>query len=510
MNLSQDVRRVANRLPHQPAITSESETISYAQLEARVGSIAGGLRGRLGLARGSRVGIAMENCGEYLQVLYGIWRAGLVAVPMNVRLHEKEIAFILANAGCAACFCTPEVANRIAAPASFAPGQPGILSSETREYAALLACEPIGETFSSADDEAWLFYTSGTTGRPKGAVLSFRNLQFMSHCYYADIDHLDDRDVKLHAAPLSHGSGLYALPHIAKGAHHIIMSGSFEPDRIYDVLAKAQNVTMFGAPTMVSRLINHRRAGSSDTSGLKTLYFGGAPMYVSDLKRALEIFGPKLTQIYGQGESPMTISYVSKRLLGQHSHPRREEILASCGVPRTGVDVLIVDAEGRELPAGEIGEVITRSDCVTSGYWNNPEANAKALRDGWLWTGDMGFVDSEGFLTLKDRSKDMIISGGSNIYPRELEEVLLTHPLVLECAVVGREHPDWGEEVVAFVVARPQAHVTPQDLDAVCLDNVARYKRPRHYRFVESLPKNSYGKVLKTDLRQLLKETDNA
>jgi acyl-CoA synthetase (AMP-forming)/AMP-acid ligase II len=510
VNLSQDVRRVANRLPHQPAITSETGTITYAQLEARVGGIAGGLRGRLGLARGSRIGIAMENCGEYLQVLYGIWRAGMVAVPMNVRLHEKEIAFIIADAGCEACFCTPAVADRLSSLDLFKPGQPGILCTQRQDYTRLVASEPIAETFSVADDEAWLFYTSGTTGRPKGAVLSFRNLQFMSHCYYADIDHLDDRDVKLHAAPLSHGSGLYALPHIAKGSHHIIVSGSFEPDRIYDVLAKQQNVTMFGAPTMVSRLINHRRAGSSDSSGLKTLYFGGAPMYVSDLKRALEIFGPKLTQIYGQGESPMTISHVSKRLLGQREHPRREQILASCGVPRTGVDVLVVDADGRELPAGEIGEVITRSDCVMSGYWNSAEANAKALRDGWLWTGDMGFTDSEGFLTLKDRSKDMIISGGSNIYPRELEEVLLTHPLVLECAVVGREHPEWGEEVVAFVVVRPQAHVTPQDLDAVCLDNIARYKRPRQYRFVENLPKNSYGKILKTDLRQLLKETDNA
>jgi acyl-CoA synthetase (AMP-forming)/AMP-acid ligase II len=501
------VRRVARRLPHKPAITSEAGTITYAELESNVGRLAGGLRGRLGLARGRRIGIAMENCSEYLQVLYGIWRAGMVAVPMNVKLHEKEIAFILGNAECEACLCTPDVAERLAPLGVFGPRQPGIISTGTRDYAALLASDPIAETFSSAADEAWLFYTSGTTGRPKGAVLSFRNLQFMSHCYYADIDHLDDRDVSLHAAPLSHGSGLYALPHIAKGSHHIIMSGSFEPDRIFDVLEKHQHVSMFAAPTMLSRLINHRRAGSSDTSGLKTIHFGGAPMYVSDLKKALEILGPKLMQIYGQGESPMTITFVSKRLLGQQDHPRREEILASCGVPRTGVDVLVVDDDGRELPAGEIGEVITRSDCVMEGYWNNPEANAKALRDGWLWTGDMGFTDAEGFLTLKDRSKDMIISGGSNIYPRELEEVLLTHPLVLECAVVGRAHPDWGEEVVAFVVPRPEARLTPQDLDTLCLDNVARYKRPRHYRFVESLPKNSYGKILKTDLRQLLKES---
>ncbi len=510
VNLSQTVRRVAKRLPNHPAITSERGTISYGQLETNIGRIAGALRGRLGLARGARVGIAMENCAEYFEVLYGIWRAGLVAVPMNAKLHEKEIAFILGNADCKACFCTPELADRLGALQIFAPGMPGVLSTDSKDYAALLASDCIDDVESGPEDEAWLFYTSGTTGRPKGAVLSFRNLLFMAHCYYADIDNLDERDVKLHAAPLSHASGLYAIPHLAKGAHNIVLSGSFEPDRIFDVLAHHQSVTMFAAPTMLSRLINHQRAGSADTRGLRTLYFGGAPMYVSDLKKALEIFGPKLVQIYGQGESPMTISFVGKHVLAQTDHPRREEILASCGVPRTGVDVKVVDGDGRELPAGEIGEVITRSDCVMGGYWNNPEANAKSLRDGWLWTGDLGFADAEGFLTLKDRSKDMIISGGSNIYPREIEEVLLTHPMVLECAVIGREHPDWGEEVVAFVVPRPDATLTAQGLDALCLENVARYKRPRDYRIVESLPKNSYGKILKTDLRQLLKESGNA
>lgn len=510
MNLSQTIRRIARRLPHHPAVTSDHGTLSYGQLESNISRIGGGLRGRLGLPRGTRVGIAMENCAEYFEVLYGIWRAGLVAVPMNAKLHEKEIAFILGNAGCKACFCTPDLADRLGALDIFAAGMPGIISIASKEYAKLLTSDGIGDVESAPEDEAWLFYTSGTTGRPKGAVLTFRNLLFMSHCYYADVDNLDERDVKIHAAPLSHGSGLYALPHFAKGAHNIVLSGSFEPDRIFDTLTQHQSVTMFAAPTMLSRLINHRRAGSADTRGLRTLYFGGAPMYVSDLKRALDIFGPKLVQIYGQGESPMTISFVSKYLLGQTNHPRREEILASCGVARTGVEMKVVDDEGRELPPGEIGEVITRSDCVMAGYWNNPEANAKSLRDGWLWTGDLGFADEEGFLTLKDRSKDMIISGGSNIYPREIEEVLLTHPMVLECAVIGRDHPDWGEEVVAFVVPRPDAALTAQTLDTLCLENVARYKRPRDYRIVDSLPKNSYGKILKTDLRQLLKETGNA
>jgi long-chain acyl-CoA synthetase len=255
---------------------------------------------------------------------------------------------------------------------------------------------------------------------------------------------------------------------------------------------------------MVSRLINHGRAGSADTRGLKTITYGGAPMYVADLRRALELFGPKLYQLYGQGESPMTITGLDKAMHADASHPRYEERLGSVGVARTGVAVRIVGEDGRELPSGEVGEVVTRSDCVMKGYWNNPEANARALRDGWLWTGDLGAVDAEGILTLKDRSKDMIISGGTNIYPREIEEVLLTHAGVLEAAVVGRPHADWGEEAIAFVVRREGAEVAAATLDRLCLDNIARFKRPKDYRFVDALPKNNYGKVLKTELRELL------
>ena len=214
---------------------------------------------------------------------------------------------------------------------------------------------------------------------------------------------------------------------------------------------------MFAAPTMVSRLINHPLAGSADTRGLKTIIYGGAPMYVADLKRALELLGPKLYNLYGQGESPMTITGLDKALHADSAHPKWEERLASAGIARTGVAVKIVGEDGRDLPPGEIGEIVTRSDCVMLGYWNNPEANAKTLRDGWLWTGDLGSMDADGFVTIKDRSKDMIISGGSNIYPREIEEVLLRHPAVLEAAVVGRPHADWGEEVIAFVVRREGA-----------------------------------------------------
>lgn len=227
-------------------------------------------------------------------------------------------------------------------------------------------------------------------------------------------------------------------------------------------------------------------------------------MYFEDLKRSLDCLGPRLLQGYAQGETPNTVTYLSKEMHADTSHPRYVERLSSVGIARTGVEVKVVDADGIELPFGEIGEVICRSDVTMSGYWNNPEASAQALRNGWLWTGDVGMFDEDGFLTLKDRSKDLIISGGTNIYPREVEEVLLKHPDLMEVSVVGRRHADWGEEVVAFVVCREGQTVSIQDLDRLCVENIARFKRPKEYFFVEELPKNNYGKVLKTALREML------
>jgi acyl-CoA synthetase (AMP-forming)/AMP-acid ligase II len=332
-------------------------------------------------------------------------------------------------------------------------------------------------------------------------VLSHRNLLFMSQCYYADIDLIDERDTHLLAAPVSHGAGLYALPFLLKGAHQIVLP-HFDVGAILDVLARHERVSLFAAPTMLTRLVHAPELAGADLQNLRTIYYGGGPMYVADLERALDIFGPRLYQLFGQGESPMTITGLSQRLHADRDHPRWRDRLASCGYARSGVLVRVVGEDDRDLSPGEIGEVITRSDCVMQGYWRNPAANAETLRGGWLHTGDLGSLNEDGLLTLRDRSKDMIISGGSNIYPREIEEVLLRHPDLVEASVIGRPHPDWGEEVVAFLVARPGAEVAIAELDRLCLDHIARFKRPRDYRFVEALPKNNYGKVLKTELRK--------
>jgi long-chain acyl-CoA synthetase len=271
-------------------------------------------------------------------------------------------------------------------------------------------------------------------------------------------------------------------------------SGHFEPLEIFELLEHWPNLSFFAAPTMLVRLLASPAARTP--ARLKTITYGGAPMYVADCLRAIELFGPRLYQLFGQGEAPMTITGLS-----QFFHQKKIH-LETCGMARTGVEVRVVDENEEALAPGEVGEIVTRSDCVMAGYWENPGATAKATRGGWLHTGDVGSLDAEGFLTIKDRSKDLIISGGANIYPREIEEVLLRHPAVAECSVVGRPHPEWGEEVVAFVVRK--FDLNSAELETLCLDNIARFKRPREYRFVESLPKNNYGKVLKTELRRLL------
>jgi long-chain acyl-CoA synthetase len=255
---------------------------------------------------------------------------------------------------------------------------------------------------------------------------------------------------------------------------------------------------MFCAPTLIKRLLDCDV--DCNSSLIRTIIWGGAPMYVEDTVRALDRFGPCFAQIYGQGESPMTITTLSKQDIASRNHPRWRERLASAGRPFVGVEVMIADADDRPLPAGEIGEILCRGDVVMSGYWKNPEASEATLRGGWLHTGDMGVFDAEGYLHLRDRSKDLIISGGANIYPREVEEVLLEHPGVHEASVIGRPNDEWGEIVVAYVVG----DVNAAELDALCLTRIARFKRPRDYVFVPELPKNNYGKVLKTELRVLL------
>src|SRR4051794_5476181 len=500
MNLAVWVQRHGRRRPDEPALADgERVHAGWATFAARTAGAAAGLRDDFGLSPGDRVAIVMRNRPEYLEALFAIWHAGLVAVPVNARLHRDEIAYILEDSGTAVVVADPEHADEVGTVAAvIAPGE---------RWERITALSPAPLVARQQDDPAWLFYTSGTTGRPKGATLTNRNLLLMTLSYYADIDPVMPQDCILHAAPLSHGSGLYGLPHVARGAVSVVpRSGGVDGDEIVALLRRWPGMSFFAAPTMVKRLAGDAAMAAADLSALKTIIYGGAPMYLADLEDALARFGPRLAQIYGQGETPMTITALSKADHAHRNHPRWRDRLQSVGVARTDVEVCVVDDDDRELPAGEIGEVVVRGDVVMAGYWNQPDATAEALRGGRLHTGDVGSFDADGYLTLRDRSKDLIISGGMNIYPREVEEALLHHAGVRLVAVVGGPDPKWGETVVAFVVPADGAAPPPvDDLDRTCLDRIARFKRPRDYRFVDALPVNSYGKVVKRELRDQLR-----
>jgi long-chain acyl-CoA synthetase len=468
---------------------------TYGQLAERAARIAGALR-TFGLAPGDRVAIVSKNSPDYLALLYGIWHAGLAAVPANAKLHGAELGYILEHSGARLCFASAGADAEVAAhaPASLER----LITIGSAEYDALFAADTIDLVPRGGDDLAWLFYTSGTTGRPKGAMLTHRNLAAASAAYATEVDPILPGDAIVHAAPMSHGSGLYIMAHVAHlGVQVVPESGGFEPEEVFSLFGHWPRASMFAAPTMIKRLVEC--PADCRVGNIRTLIWGGAPMYVEDAVKALDRFGPRLAQIYGQGEAPMTITTLSKAEIADRNHPRWRERLASAGKRYRNVEVMIADAGDTPLPPGETGETLCRGEVVMGGYWRNEDASAATLRGGWLHTGDVGAIDAEGYLHLKDRSKDLIISGGSNIYPREVEEVLLTHPEVKEVSVIGRPHREWGEAVVAYVVGR----AAPAELDALCLLHIARFKRPKDYVFVDALPKNNYGKILKTELRNI-------
>ena len=470
---------------------------TYGELMARAASLAAGLRA-MGLAPGDRVTIAMSNSPSYYEVLLGAWIAGLVPAPQNCRLHPAEIAYAAGDCQSRVCFSTPDLTERLR---EHLPADCVLIDVDSSGYARLHAHGTIPVEPRAPTDPALLFYTSGTTGKPKGAIQTNRTLVAMIVSFLADSGAVVDDHI-LHLAPMSHASGFLGFCYLARARNNVILpTGAMDGQTISQALAAFGPLSFFGVPTVVRRLLDPALLDPKLIPRIHRIFFGGAPMYVEDLKRALMVFGPqRLWHLYGQGESPNTITHLPPRLFGSPDDPDYEARLASVGVARSGVLVRVVREDGSEALVGEIGEVACQGDTLMGGYWQRPEATADTLRGGWLHTGDLGWMDAKGYLTLVDRSKDMIISGGSNIYPREIEEVLLTHPAVSECAIIGLPDPEWGEVPHAFVVARGAAPST-EDLDDLCLSQLARYKRPKGYSFVADLPKSAYGKILKRELR---------
>jgi long-chain acyl-CoA synthetase len=500
MNIALWLARSAERYPEQAAIAHGVDSwCDYAEFARRAARTASWLHAQ-GVQPGDRVILFLHNTPEYLPLMWGIWWAGVVAVPVNAKLHEREAAWIAQHSEARIAFCDSERQH----PLTKALRDLGAATAVQVDTAFMLQPQSpqVPVQTREDDDPAWLFYTSGTTGRPKGVVLCARQLRGCALAYLASVQAVARGDTMLHPAPLSHGGGMYHLPYVLNAGLNVVpRADGFDPHEALSLAAHWQRASFFAAPTMVRRLVDSARTLPERPQGLATIVYGGGPMYLADIEEALQVIGPHFAQIYGQGECPMTISVLPKSDVLDTTHPRYRERLASVGHAQSMVEVKIGDDSGASLPVGEVGEICVRSELVMAGYWRDPEATAKAIRDGWLQTGDVGRLDADGYLTLLDRSKDMVISGGTNIYPREVEEALLTHPHVTEVSVIGRPDPEWGESVVAFVVCRQPLSVA--ELDAHCLDQVARFKRPKHYHFVEALPKNNYGKVLKTELRAI-------
>lgn len=498
MNIAQWLQRQAQADAARPAIFLGQDLVEdYASFHQKAAAVAGWLC-RQGVAPGDRVALFMTNCPDYLITLYGIWYAGAAAVPINAKLHGREAQFILQDSGAKLVFTSPGQDQALAR----CDGDTPRVSVTDAAYADALAHDPVqAPATRDPQDLAWLFYTSGTTGRPKGVQITHRMLTIVSLGYFADVDAASSADQILYAAPMSHGAGLYNMLHVLVGAAHVCpASGGFDEMEIFDLAEHFGRVQMFAAPTMVTRMTAVAKAHGRSGAGLRSVIYAGGPMYLADIIKAEAHFGPIFIQIYGQGECPMGITVLTRQEVSDRGHPNWKGRLAGVGRAQSGVELRIGTADGTPLPCGTLGEIMVRGDAVMPGYWNNPAASAETLKDGWLMTGDMGVLDAAGYLTLQDRSKDLIISGGSNVYPREVEEALLAHPQVQEVSVVGRPHADWGEEVVAFVVGQ----VGEAELDALCRDQIARFKCPKAYIFVAELPKNNYGKVLKTELRQRL------
>ncbi len=509
MNVGTLFTKSARSFPDRMAIAYGDYELSYQQANERINKLANALRG-LGIQKGSNLAILLHNCPEFLETLYACFKAGLGSVPINFRLHPKECSFIIDNSEAVAVVLGEDFRDSLYALRNEMPRiKHYICITDPLEgmihYEALLKNQPTSFTDEEVERDhlAWLFYTSGTTGRPKGAMLTHHNLLVMTMNFFADMSPLGPDDVVLHAAPLSHGSGLYGIPNVAKAAANVILkSKTFDPKVVFETIQRRKVTNMFMAPAMIKRLITSPEIDNYDLRSLKCINYGGAPIYEEDLKAAVRKLGQVFVQLFGQAEAPMTISYLRKEEHLLEGTAEQMKHLTSAGFPRTDVEIKIVDPNDKELPPGKMGEIVVRGEVVMKGYWKDLEATAETLRGGWLHTGDLGIMDEKSYVYILDRAKDMIISGGENIYSREIEDVILKHPAVFEVAVIGVPDEKWGESIKAIVALKQGQKVAEEDIINFCKEHLASYKKPKSVEFIDAIPKNPYGKVLKRALRE--------
>ncbi|AKQ61544.1 acyl-CoA synthetase [Bordetella hinzii] len=513
MNLATFLAQAARRHPDGIAVSEGGRDISWAALQARSAALAAALAAR-GIAKGDRVLVHGRNSIAYIETLFAVFRLGAVWVPTNFRISPDEAAYLAQASGARAFLCdgvfdahartVSQAMPDLVLLARMGAGELGETDTATLVEAHL--AQPADCARVDYDDPCWFFFTSGTTGRPKAAVLTHGQMSFVITNHLCDLmPGTTQQDVSLVVAPLSHGAGIHFLTQVARAARSILPDqDKFDAEAIWALVARHRVSNMFTVPTIVKMLVDHPSVDRHDHSSLRYVIYAGAPMYREDQKRALLKLGPVLVQYFGLGEVTGNITVLPPALHSAHDGPGVR--VGSCGYARTGMELSIQDDNGRELGPGESGEICVCGPAVFAGYYANPEANAKAFRDGWFRTGDLGYLDDEGFLYITGRQSDMYISGGSNIYPREIEEKVLAHPAVEEAAVLGVPDPVWGEVGVMVCVLR-QGHVLDESALLEWLaPRLARYKLPRRVFFWETLPRSGYGKITKKLVRDALYE----
>lgn len=501
------VRRNSRRFPQKTALTMAGRRpLDWQVLDERVDRVAHALK-KMGLQPGARVAILLPNCFEYFELYFGIARAGMIAVPVNYRLTPREMAQVIGSA-------TPELfvfgADFMEAAAElelllpeltrrWMVGEGPFLNTfRYEEQLAGVQDAPEGSADAATDTFA-IFFTSGTTGLPKGAMVSHLNLEANGYNQIiADGSRPDD--VNLVATPLYHmGAVFMSVTYMMLGCTHVILD-KFDPAGWLELLVRESATVSLLVPTMINSIINAPRFEQADVSSLRLIFYGGGPMPPAVLERAIEKLPCGFTQGYGLTETLEATFLVAEDHVPNGTDEQRRR-LKSAGREAVGAEVRIAGPDGAELAADQVGEILVRSRSVISGYWQNVKDTQATIRDGWFHTGDLGFLDEQRYLFVVDRLKDMVISGGMNIYTKEVEDILYDHPEVLEAAVYGLPDENWGEQVTAAVVLRPGAGASAEDLSAHCSKYLAGYKRPRAYYFLDSLPKNPSGKILKRDLR---------
>lgn len=514
MILTETLNKASKLFPEKQAIVCGGKRWTYREFRERINRFSHCLK-TFGIDKDDKVAVLHPNCHYFLEIYYGIAQIGAISVPINTRLSPGEIAFILQDSESKILISDPAFQKQVDPIREKMTGVKkilwtgdGMVGGEDRDlnYEKVLeqgSPDELPETPTTGEDIAQIYYTSGTTGRPKGVMLSHKNVTTHALGTIAEV-HLTDQDVWIHVAPLFHLADAWATWAITwVGGTHVLVR-EFDSKTVLETIEKEKVTLTNLIPTMLNLMVNYPDVGKYDYASLRVLLSGGAPIAPEVVRKIVETFKCDYIQTYGMTE---TSPYLTLSILKDHLKrlPDREQLRfkSKTGREFIGVELKVVNDRGEEIKKDEkeVGEIIVRGDIVTKGYWKLPQETAKSIRDGWLYTGDMAVMDEEGYVTIVDRKKDMILTGGENVYSTEVENVLYMHPAILECAVVGVPDEKWGEAVKGIVVLKQGQTATEPEIIRFCKEKIAHYKAPKSIDFIEALPRTGSGKIQKKGLR---------